>query len=123
MSDNIIEFEDKDKEYDVAFRIISYSGEAKGQAVKAIENAKKWEFDKAEVLIKMSDQALVLAHNELFSITKEEARGNKAEVNLIIVHALDHLAIATSANDNAKLVLNLYKQIYELKFQEGRLNK
>ena len=49
---------------------------------------------------------------------QEEANGSPVEVNIILVHAQDHLTMAMMARDNAEEFIHLYRVIKELK--EGK---
>ena len=43
-----------------------------------------------------------------------EANGNPVELNIVLVHAQDHLTMATMAQDNAQEFINLYRLVKEL---------
>lgn len=109
------DMKEREENYTIAFEIISYSGEAKGLAMNAIKLAKKGEYQKAENDLAESEKALNEAHNRLFELVTQEAQGNLVSVNILLVHAQDHLTLATIANEQAQLALDLYHQISELK--------
>ena len=45
----------------------------------------------------------------------EEARGNHAKLTLLVVHAQDHLMTAITYIDLAQEIVEVYKQMAELK--------
>ncbi len=79
--------------------IIIHSGNAKGYSFEALSEAKKSNLDKAGELIKKADQELLEAHHVQTKMLQAEASGEKIEVNLLMVHAQDHLMNATLAKD------------------------
>lgn len=75
----------------------------------AIEAAKKGDFDAADEQIKSAEAALLEAHHSQTSLIQGEARGEKAEVSLLLVHAQDHLMNAITFKDLAKEIIDLYR--------------
>ena len=49
------------------------------------------------------------AHEVQFNLIRDEANGNSVEVNIILVHAEDHLTMAILASDLAERFIDLYK--------------
>ena len=47
-------------------------------------------------------------------IVKETGEEEKTVVNLIMVHAQDHLTMALMAKDNAKEMINIYERLSKL---------
>lgn len=75
----------------ICFKIISSAGIAKSSYIKAIQSAKKGNFEKArDLMIKGKNQFMEVhrVHSEL--INKEVTTGN-VEVNLLLLHAEDQL--------------------------------
>ncbi|EHW1543653.1 TPA: PTS lactose/cellobiose transporter subunit IIA [Listeria monocytogenes] len=82
--------------------LIVFGGNAKSDAMLAIDSAKKGDFAQAE-------QALLEAHHSQTKLIQGEARGEKTEVSLLLVHAQDHLMNAITFKDLAKEIVDLYK--------------
>ena len=55
------------------------------------------------------------AHQTQTDLIQGEARGEKMDLNLIMVHAQDHLTTAMIMIDQANEFINLYRLISELK--------
>lgn len=104
--------------YATAFELIMNAGNAKSTALMAIEAARDFDFEEAERLLKEAEGDMRKAHQAQFDMIQEEANGNPIEVNIVLVHAQDHLTMAMMARDNAEEFINLYKMIKELK--EGK---
>lgn len=107
-----------DDRYAAAFELIMNAGNAKSTALMAIEAARDFNFEEAEKLLKEAEEDMHKAHRAQFDMIQEEANGNPVEVNIVLVHAQDHLTMAIMARDNAEEFINLYKMIKELK--EGK---
>ncbi len=104
-----------ESEYLVAFQIITAAGTAKGYAMEAIEKAREYKFNEAEELIEKAREQFNTSHEIQTNLLTLEAQGKRNSVNIIMVHAQDHLTMANMAAENACEFLNLYKLVYELK--------
>lgn len=108
-----------DEIYETAFNLILSAGNSKSNSMMAIQAAREFRFEEAEELLDQAQKDLTEAHQIQTDLIQGEARGQKAEVNIIMVHAQDHLAMALMTVDNAKELLNVYKMIYDLKHCNG----
>lgn len=104
--------------YDVTFDLILNAGNAKSKALMAVEAAREFDFEEAEKLLAEAAEDMSNAHHSQFEMIQKEAAGESVAVNVLLVHAQDHLTMAMMARDNAEEFINLYKMIYELK--EGK---
>ena len=104
-----------DEAYEVALQLILDAGDAHSSAMMAIQAAREFRFADAEELIRQAEASLTRAHNVQTDTIQAEARGESAPLNLIMVHAQDHLTMALMSMDNAKECLNIYRMIAELK--------
>ena len=75
----------------------------------AIEEARDFNFDEAVSLIKEARDDLKSAHQTQTELIQGEARGEKSELSLILVHAQDHLTTAMIMIDQAEEFLNIYR--------------
>lgn len=87
--------------------IISNSGEAKSTAIEALRYGRKNEFDKALKKLNDAEKALLKAHNVQTQLISNELNGKKIEMNLLMVHAQDHLM-------NAVTILDLIKELIKI---------
>lgn len=95
------------------FGIISYAGDARGIAYEALDKAEAFEFEKAEVLLKDANENLKKAHRFQTEMIQEEAKGNKVETNIILIHAQDHLMTAVAEINLIERFIRMYKKLSE----------
>lgn len=107
-----------ENKYAAAFELILNAGNAKSKAIMAVEAAREFDFENAEIYLKEAEADMRAAHQAQFDMIQQEAGGSPVDVNIILVHAQDHLTMAIMAHDNAEEFINLYKMIYDLK--EGK---
>ena len=77
----------------------SYSASKKGQI----------EADKRK--IKLANESLIEAHHAQTGLLSQEARGEKVEVSMLLIHAQDHLMNAITFRDLAQEMIELYERI------------
>lgn len=99
--------------YELAFKIIVHAGESRTLSDKAMDMAEKYEFDKAENLLKQANEEFLECHQVQTDMLNREANGEKNELNIIFIHAQDHLTMATMALDNAKRWIKFNKRLKE----------
>ena len=98
----------KDKGYEDAFKPIAAAGNAKSQAMMAIREAREGNIEEARKLLVLADEDLHSAHRAQTQLLTQEARGNAVAVNVILVHAQDHLTGAMLIRDLAEEFIELY---------------
>lgn len=100
-----------DEVYETAFQLILTAGNSKSNSMMAIQSAREFRFDEAAQYLKKAKQDLTVAHQAQTDMIQAEARGEKQELNIMMVHAQDHLMMAIMSYDNAKEWLEIYKMI------------
>ncbi len=103
-----------EEKYERAFRLIAAAGESKSHSMLAIDAAGEGDFEKAKKLLGEAEQELRQAHNLELQMIKEEASGKHVEVNIILVHAHDHLTMAMLTMERAEEAIRLYRIIHSL---------
>lgn len=104
----------REEDYQDAFDIILIAGEAKGMAMRAIKEAKKGEIEKANELLIDAKTKFIDVHDIQTNLIVNETRGEKNEVNIIMVHAQDHLTMANLAIEFAKEIIDLHIKLKEV---------
>ncbi|WAA10123.1 PTS lactose/cellobiose transporter subunit IIA [Fervidibacillus albus] len=99
---------------EVSFQIILNGGNARSLAMEAIELAKKGQFDAAEQKIEEANEAMSIAHRYQTDLVQGEARGEKVEIRILLIHAQDHLMNAMTVIDLAKEIIQVYKKVNEV---------
>ncbi|MBD5423071.1 MAG: PTS lactose/cellobiose transporter subunit IIA [Mycoplasma sp.] len=95
----------------VAFQIITYSGEAKSEAMSAIYLAKENKFQEAEEKLAFANKQINIASEQHFELIQEEAKGNKVSPSLLLMHAEDQLLSTQALLLMAEEIIALYKKI------------
>ncbi|KYH28323.1 MULTISPECIES: PTS lactose/cellobiose transporter subunit IIA [Clostridium] len=95
----------------IAFELILFSGNGRSSAMEAIQEAKQGNFERAEELLKQATEELGKAHNFQTQLIQAEADGKSNPVNILLVHAQDHLMTAMTVRDLAAEIVELYKKL------------
>lgn len=104
-----IEMDDENGSEMISFGIIANAGDARSYAFGALEAAKKGNFEEAEELLKKSDEAAIKAHHAQTELLVKEANGDKTPVDVLLVHAQDHLMTSMLAVELIKELITLYR--------------
>ncbi|WP_211772932.1 PTS lactose/cellobiose transporter subunit IIA [Lentibacillus halodurans] len=98
----------------LSFNIILHAGNARSNAMEAIKLAKEFKFDEARNKISEADNEFTEAHHIQTELLQDEAEGKQHEVNVILVHAQDHLMTAMTVKDLANEMIEIYERIERL---------
>lgn len=101
--------------YENEFQLIAAAGDSKSKSMMAIDAASEGNFEKAEKFLEEAEIRLIKAHSLQLQMIKEEAEGNHVDVNIILIHAQDHLTMAMLTKERAEEAIRLYKMILQLK--------
>ena len=93
----------------VEFMIIGSAGDAKSHAEEAVECAKNGDFDGAEMHMEKANEGLTQAHKAQTDLIFKASNGEEIDINIFLIHAQDHLTMATMAIANARQFIDLYK--------------
>ena len=94
---------------EIAMTIVGNSGEARSLAYEALSEAKNGNFEAAEELLKEAREKSLKAHEMQTELICNEADGNKVEINLLMVHAQDHLMTSILARELVEEMIEMYK--------------
>lgn len=104
-----------EKDYEIAFQMIVIAGDSKSDAMESIRAARQGNLAKARELLDSADKKMIEVHKLQNGMIQEEARGNAVEVNIILVHALDHITMAVMARDLAAELVEMATMLQQLK--------
>ncbi len=104
----------KDEMYEVCMQIILHSGDAKTSAEEANTHIYDGEFEEAKEILRTAKQQLKEAHKIQSNLIKKEANGEQMDINMLLIHAQQHLSMATMSIEHSEQLLILYKRIDEL---------
>ncbi len=96
---------------EITFGLIAYSGQARSAAYDALEKAKEGKFDEASDLMKTAEDAELQAHNIQTELLTREAQGDHTPVDVLLVHAQDHLMTSILAVELIQQIIELYQRL------------
>lgn len=103
--------ERKGETMEIVMTLIMHGGDARSSAMEAIHAAKNDDFDLAKEKLTRADEAIQQAHSVQTDLLTQEASGQSVEINLLLVHAQDHLMNAITYRDLAEEMIELYKRV------------
>jgi PTS system cellobiose-specific IIA component len=80
-------------------QIILHAGDARSKCLMALQKINEENIEEARKLLSEANAEINLAHKVQTEMIQEEAKGNKKEVSLLMVHAQDHLMTAIAIRD------------------------
>ncbi|EJS64156.1 PTS lactose/cellobiose transporter subunit IIA [Bacillus wiedmannii] len=95
------------------FALILHGGNARSAALEAIAFARQGDFENASEKMTLASEEISAAHRIQTDLIQEEARGNHAEISLLLVHAQDHLMNAITVKELAEEFITLHKRVEE----------
>ena len=95
----------------VVMELIVKSGEAKSLALEAIAHARCGEYDQAEISLANSREAGRLAHKMQTALIAADNGAGKVPINLLMVHAQDHLMNSMLAQDMVEEMIRIYQRM------------
>lgn len=100
-----------EKLMEISFGLIANAGEAKGLAFDALSKAKEGNFDEARALVEKSREEMHKAHAFQTQLITQEASGDSVQMNVLLVHAQDHLMNAMNFQQLAEEFIELYERL------------
>ena len=100
-----------DEQEQVVINLIVNSGSARSSAIEAIQYAKAGDLDKADESLQNAKETVNEAHHAQTELIQAEIRGEKAPLNLLMVHAQDHLMTSMLARELVTELIELHEKI------------
>lgn len=97
-----------------AFTIILHSGNAKTQIHEAFKAMRAANFTLANSLLEEANDEILNAHKSQTELLQSYANGTQIEMEIIMVHAQDHLMTTMTLREMALEMSFLYQQNHEL---------
>jgi len=94
--------------------LITYGGQARSKSLLAMKAIEENDFEKAEALLKEASANILEAHKIQTSLLTKEACGDNNGVQLLMVHAQDHLMDSMVVRDLVQEIMILQKKNMEL---------
>lgn len=95
----------------VDFGIIASAGTARSMAFEALKHARVGEFEEADKLLEQSREASLEAHHVQTDLLSRCAGGEDLPVDVLLVHAQDHLMTSMLAQELITEMVEMYKKL------------
>ncbi|XZF76381.1 PTS lactose/cellobiose transporter subunit IIA [Bacillus sp. AL-1R] len=95
----------------IAFMLILHSGNAKSLLMEAMYKARDGELEEARRKVDEANVELRLAHHSQTSLIQSEAGGQQYKINILLVHAQDHLMNTLTTRDLVEEIIYLHEKI------------
>ena len=102
-------------DYSASFKIILHAGNSKSKAREAIKLGRNKEFEQAELLLKQARLELNQAHQMQTEIIQDEIKEAYTSINMLMVHAQDHVSSAEVVLDMALEMNEIRKELSLIK--------
>lgn len=99
-----------DSNNEIITLIIAYSGDAISSFMEAIELARQGQFDESDKKCDDANEKLLKAHEAHTQLLVKEARQEKIDYSLLLIHASTHLANAEMTSNMATCLIKQYKE-------------
>ena len=107
----------------ISKQLIAAAGDAKGCAFEALQEANDGNFDKAEELLNQATEATLPVHKQQMELITATAQGETVPIDVLLVHAQDHLMNSELAQDLIRELLVLYKRVDALEKEVKELKE
>lgn len=94
-----------------AFEIILHSGTARTEVHEAFALMREGKYEESEEKLEVANTELVEAHHAQTKLLQDYASGVEIKIEIIMVHAQDHLMTTLTLLEVAKEMLELHKKI------------
>lgn len=95
----------------VAFEIILHSGTARTSIHDSFKEMRENNYEEAEQLLDEANQEITLAHQSQTDLLQKYASGESINMEIIMVHAQDHLMTTMTLKEVAIEMLHLYQKV------------
>lgn len=94
----------------IAFQLILFAGNGRSNAMEAMQAARRGDYEVAEELLEAAGSELRKAHEFQTKLIQGEADGEAYPINILLIHAQDHLMTAMTVRDLAAEIIQLYQR-------------
>lgn len=101
---------EKEKLDVVAFEIIGHSGNSRVLVHQAFQAMREQNFEQANQFLEEAQQEITLAHKAQTDLLHNYANGDEIKIEIIMVHAQDHLMTTMTLREVAIEMLHLYQK-------------
>ncbi|MBZ5952676.1 PTS cellobiose transporter subunit IIA [Leuconostoc gelidum subsp. gasicomitatum] len=98
----------------IAFEIILHSGNSRTNVHEAFSAMRLKNFKLSEQKLQGANTELLLAHKSQTKLLQTYAAGTKIDMEIILVHAQDHLMTTMTLREMAIEMQHLYKEVKQI---------
>ncbi|MET3193507.1 PTS lactose/cellobiose transporter subunit IIA [Bacillus sp. OAE603] len=98
----------------IAFQLILHAGNAKSLLMEAMYIAREGKFSEAREKVTEANAELRKAHHSQTTLIQSEANGEKFPINILLVHAQDHLMNCLTTRDLVEEIIFLHEKTSHL---------
>lgn len=95
----------------ISFGLIAAAGQARSCAFNALQAAKEGNFDEADELMEEAEKSALDAHDQQTKLLVKEANGDHTPVDVMLVHAQDHLMTSMLARELIAEIIDLRREL------------
>lgn len=99
----------------ISFQLILHAGNAKSLLMEAMYKARDGKIKEAREKMNEAKVELNKAHHSQTSLIQSEASGEKYDINILLIHAQDHLMNAMTTKDLVEEIIYLHEKTSERK--------
>lgn len=99
----------------ISMTLIAYSGDARTNFFQALALARKGDLQGSEELLEKAKESSKKAHNAQTQLLIQEAKGIEIEINVLLVHAQDHLMTSMLAGELVEELIYLHSENKKIK--------
>ena len=103
----------------VSMNIILNAGDGRTEAFKALEEARKGNFEEAANKIKLAEEKIKAAHVAQTEVMQNEINGKAYDLCILFIHAQDTLMTIKSELSLITEMIKMYKDIDALKKEQS----
>lgn len=100
---------------EIAFTLILHAGNSRSASIQAARAAAQGNLSQAEELMAQADEEMSRAHDLQTKMLQDEMNGVEHELSLAMVHAQDHLSMATVQRECSLQLIEVYRELAEQK--------
>lgn len=94
-----------------AFEIILHSGTARTSVHEAFADMREGRYEEAGQKLELANESLLEAHHAQTKLLQDYASGIEIKIEIIMVHAQDHLMTTMTLREVALEMLHLYQKV------------
>ncbi|UUX35406.1 PTS lactose/cellobiose transporter subunit IIA [Fundicoccus culcitae] len=93
----------------ISMNLIANAGDARSYGFRALEAAKQGNFKEADDFLQKASEASNQAHQYQTDLLTNEANGEQLDINVLLIHAQDHLMTSMLAVELIKELVDIYR--------------